>query len=47
MKKNYEQPKIEVFDIQIEQGFAQSNGSGVNMGINGWGPGEEFGGSAD
>mgnify|MGYP007053750216 CR=1 FL=1 len=31
MKRNYEQPQIEVLDIQIEKGFAQSDG--VDMDI--------------
>ena len=47
IKRVYEKPQIEIFDIKIEQGFAQSNSSGVNMNINGWGPGEEFGGPAE
>ena len=45
MKRTYEQPQIEVFDIRIEKGFAQT--SGVNMGIDGWGPGGEYDGPAD
>lgn len=45
---SYEQPQIEVFDIQLEKGFAQSNGNGgVDMGIGGWGTGNDYGGSAD
>ena len=41
MKKNYEQPKIEVFDIQIEQGFAASGGDTPDYGNGGhFGPTE-------
>ena len=45
MKRNYEQPQIEVLDIQIEKGFAQSDG--VDMDIDSWGPGGNSGGSAE
>lgn len=44
MKRIYETPQIEVLEIEVERGFAQS--SGVNMDIDGWNP-ENFGGAAE
>lgn len=43
-KQAYIEPTIEIFEVQIERGFAQSNGLG--MGVDGWDP-EDFGGSAE
>lgn len=43
-KQIYVEPTIEIFEVQIERGFAQSNGWG--MGVEGWDP-EDFGGSAE
>lgn len=44
----YEKPTIEIFEVAIEQGFAQTNGeTGANFGINDWGPSQNFGGDAD
>lgn len=43
-KQIYVEPTIEIFEIQIERGFAQSDGLG--MGVEGWNP-EDYGGSAE
>ena len=48
MKRIYEQPQIEVYDVKVEQGFAQSlDSSDVNLNIGDWGPGDNYGGSAN
>lgn len=49
MKLTYERPHIEIIEVKIENGFAQSleNSSGVNVDIGGWSPGDNFGGSAE
>lgn len=49
MKLSYERPLVEIIEVNVEDGFAQSfeNSSGVNVNIGGWGSGDDFGGSAE
>ena len=50
MKTNYiheyTSPKLEVIEVEIEQGFSISNG-GFNPGVGGWDDGDDESGSAE
>ncbi len=45
-KLKYEEPLIDIIEVKIERGFAQSN-EGTNFDIDGWGSEGSFGGDAE
>lgn len=48
MKLIYKQPQIDIIEVRIENGFALSaDSSDVDVNIDDWGSGNNFGGSAD
>ena len=46
-KIEYIAPEITLLCCEVEQGFALSDQTGVNIGIDGWDTGEDYGGEAD
>ena len=46
-KHAYNRPSIEIIEVRIERGFAQSADEGVNFGVTDWGSSESFSGDAD